>query len=185
MAKSRKHQRPDLAAEPTPASVDVAAAIDKERRRLQRQLARALRTLATRLDQLLAAEASKGQKGLAKRRRQADDAATTVADLTDKLAILAGTGVDTAASAPVAAVKAVGAATARAAKPVAKAAGSAVKVAGTAAKSAGSAAGSAAKTAGSAAGSAAKAAGAATSRVAGSATRSLTTPDDADPDGAA
>ena len=108
MAKSAKRDKQGAVAEVAEAAADVATAIDKERRRLERQLATALRTLATRLDQLVAAEESKGRKEIARRRRQADDAASKVAELTDKLTILAGTGVDVATSAPVAAVKAVG-----------------------------------------------------------------------------
>lgn len=190
MARSGKRVTPGKATTP---AADVAIAIDKERLRLERQLATGLRTLATRLDQLVTAEESKGRKAIAKRRRQADVAAAKVAELTDKLAILAGSTVDAATSAPVAAVKAVkavGAATARAAKPVADVAGTAAKAAGTAAGTAAKSAGTAAKSAGSAAGtaaksvgSAAKAAGAATTRAAGSATRTRKTPD-AGPDGA-
>lgn len=102
MAKSAQGDSPTVVVEATEAAVDVAAAIDKERRRLERGLAKALRALASRLDQLVAAEESNGRKAIAKRRRQADDAATKVAELTDKLTILAGTGVDAAATTRVA-----------------------------------------------------------------------------------
>ena len=186
MAKSAKRAKPTVVVEATEAAAGVASAIDKERRRLERQLAAALRKLATRVDQLVAAEESKSRKAIAKRRQQADDAAKAVAELTDKLALLAGTGVDAAVSAPAAAVKAVGAATARAAKPVAKAAESAAKTAGTAAKTASKtaskaaggaakAAGTAAKSAGSVAGTAAKTASKSASKAAGGAAKTAGT----------
>ena len=70
MAKSGKRDKPTVVVKATEAAADVAAAIDKERRRLERQLADRPRTLATRLDQLVAAEESKGRKAIAKRRRR-------------------------------------------------------------------------------------------------------------------
>src|SRR4029077_12218093 len=91
MAKAGKDRTAHRASEAREVASDVAVAIGNERRRLQRRLQAALRLQAKRVGQLMAAEKSKAQKVVAKRRRQLDEAAQDVADLTRRLALSAGT----------------------------------------------------------------------------------------------
>jgi len=94
MAKSAKHGTPAPATEAGESAADVAVAIDKERKRLERRLKAASKKQAKRSRQLAAAEKSKDKKQVKRRRRQAVDATMKEAALTEKLALLAGSGSD-------------------------------------------------------------------------------------------
>ena len=96
MARAAKHDEGSPAAPAPGAAVDVGAAIEKERRRLQRRLDAALKQQKKRQRQLAAAGKSKHKKRLARRRRQAGAATNKVTTLAEKLALLGGsTGVPT------------------------------------------------------------------------------------------